>query len=144
LWLPYWIVAANAARRPTLSESVLKGSGPSCVTVTRHAAEYFRDAPKLLAKSDAQHATAVAALAIARFQAKSGRLPKDLAALVPEYLVAVPLDPFDGKPIKYKQSDRGVVVYSIGADMVDDGGVPVDEKTEKGDILFAIPKVIRP
>ena len=62
------------------------------------------------AKADARHATALVALAIARFQVKYGRLPKDLDALVPEFLTVVPRDPFDGKAIKYEMTDSGVVV----------------------------------
>jgi hypothetical protein len=37
-------------------------------------------------------------------------------------LAAVPLDPFDGAPLRYKQLADGVVIYSVGTDQVDDGG----------------------
>jgi hypothetical protein len=133
LVVPYW---QTTAWPRTLSDKVFKDTGGSSVTAAKQVAFVTRDLPKRAAKTDAQHATAVAAMAIARFRAKSGRSPKDLAELVPDYLAAVPLDPFDGKPIRYKKSDRGFVVYSIGPDLVDDGGRPLDEKTEKGDVVF--------
>ncbi|HYT62086.1 MAG TPA: hypothetical protein VEL06_18040 [Haliangiales bacterium] len=38
------------------------------------------------------------------------------------FLPAVPLDPFDGAPLRYKQLSKGCVVYSIGPDGRDNGG----------------------
>jgi hypothetical protein len=50
-------------------------------------------------------------------------LPATLSELVPVYIAATPKDPFADKDIKYRVvSGRGVVVYSIGADGVDNGG----------------------
>jgi len=36
-----------------------------------------------------------------------------LAALVPDYLSAVPRDPLDNQPLRFKKFLRGYVVYSI-------------------------------
>ncbi len=66
--------------------------------------------------------TAQAALAVERFRLTNGRLPKDLNELVPRSFPAVPLDPFDGAPLRYKPLAKGCVVYSIGPDGHDDGG----------------------
>jgi hypothetical protein len=49
-----------------------------------------------------------------------------LAALL---LAAIPNDPFDGKPIRFRQLPISFVVYSIGANRVDDGG---RERPQKG------------
>ena len=49
-----------------------------------------------------------------------GTFPDRLDALVPGELEAVPLDPFDGKPFRY-DARRGIV-YSVGKNLVDDGG----------------------
>ena len=38
----------------------------------------------------------------------------------------IPLDPFDGKPMRNKKTDRGMVFYSIGPDITHDGA-PLDE-----------------
>ena len=52
-------------------------------------------------------------------------LPDSLAQLVPKYLAAFPDDPYDGKPLSYKKpTSKGYLVYSIGRNRVDDGGVP--------------------
>jgi len=61
-------------------------------------------------------------LAIERYRLSKGRLPDALAELIPEFLSAVPLDPFDGNPIRYKKLEKGYVVYSIGEDGRDDNG----------------------
>jgi len=66
-----------------------------------------------------------AVLAIERYRlAATNRLPDSLAALVPSLLDSVPLDPFDGKPVRYKKLIKGYMIYSIGPDLQDDGGVP--------------------
>ena len=70
----------------------------------------------------AQVRAARAALAVQRYRLARGRLPEWLSQLVGEYLDAVPTDPFDGKPLRYKKLDKGFVVYSIGEDGRDDGG----------------------
>src|SRR5262245_52643943 len=49
------------------------------------------------------------ALAAERYRRKYGDWPPSLTDLVPHYLPAVPLDPFDGKPLRYRQTDRGAV-----------------------------------
>ncbi len=68
---------------------------------------------------------AQAALAVERFRmAHGGTLPASLAELVPQYLAAVPSDPYDGKPLRFKPLVKGFVVYSLGEDGDDDGGRP--------------------
>jgi len=84
--------------------------------------------------------TAQAAIAIERYRLATGVLPVSLADLVPEYLEAVPEDPFDGKALRYRKLEPGFVVYSIGPDQTDDGGKekPRQNKDESYDITFII------
>ncbi len=63
------------------------------------------------------------ALAVESFRLKHKRPPDKLDDLVPDFIEAIPDDPFDGKPLRYKKLDKGYVVYSIGENKVDDGGV---------------------
>ena len=68
-------------------------------------------------------ANAQAAVALERWRlAHPGRLPDTLSELVPVYLTAVPLDPFDGQPVRYKKLPVGYVVYCLGLDFTDNGG----------------------
>jgi hypothetical protein len=62
------------------------------------------------------------ALAAERFRLAHKRWPRDLQELVPTYLSEVPIDPFDGKLLKFAQRDDGIVIYSVGQDGKDDGG----------------------
>jgi hypothetical protein len=65
----------------------------------------------------------IAAIALKRYQLKHGKYPSDLNALAPEFLLAVPLDPVDGKPLRYRlNADGTFILYSIGSNGVDDGG----------------------
>ena len=41
---------------------------------------------------------------------------------MPAQLKQVPLDPYDGKPLRYRLRADGAVVYSVGPDLIDDGG----------------------
>ena len=76
--------------------------------------------------------TAQAALGMERYRLAHGKLSDSLSDLLPEHLAAVPIDPFDGQPLRYKRLAKGYVVYSVGEDGKDDGG------DEKKDITFTV------
>jgi len=67
---------------------------------------------------------AAASCAAMRYRNDTGHWPKDLDALVPEYLDAVPTDPFTGQPMVYRVDIDGVMVYSVGRNLNDDLGRP--------------------
>lgn len=59
----------------------------------------------------AESRAAVLRVAVRRFMAANGGVaPKSLDELVPKYLAAIPADPFDGKPFRYRVS-AGETVY---------------------------------
>jgi hypothetical protein len=78
----------------------------------------------LLLSGHARLRCTAVALAAERYRLRHGDWPRAIAALVPDYLPAVPLDPFDGAPLRYRRTDGGAVVYSVGEDGRDDGGDP--------------------
>ena len=78
------------------------------------------------------------AVAARRFSAQRGRLPKSLDELVPDWIPALPVDPFDGKPLRTKRTDSGLVLDSVGPDGIDDGGAPMDWVKKTGDIVFHV------
>ncbi len=80
----------------------------------------------------AQLDSAITALSVERFRQAEGRLPESLEELVPRYMETVPIDPFDGKPLRYKRLEKGYTIYSIGDDGEDNGGIP-KEKVKKGE-----------
>lgn len=71
------------------------------------------------------HAVTQAMLGLKAYKTQHGRLPQTLDDLVPEYLKAVPIDAFDGKPIRYDPAKR--ILYSVGKDGADDGGLSHEE-----------------
>lgn len=73
-------------------------------------------------KLQAQTECALAALAAEEFRLAQGRLPDSLEELVPVYLPAVPTDPFDGKPMRLAKTEKGIVIYSVDEDTIDNGG----------------------
>jgi len=73
--------------------------------------------------------TVTTAIALKRYQLKHRSYPHDLNALVPEFVSAVPLDPVDGQPLRYRPNADGTyLLYSVGANGADDGGNPALEK----------------
>lgn len=67
------------------------------------------------------------ALAIERYRLATGSIPRDLESLVPDYLDHVPLDPYDGRPIRYQPTASGYRLYNVAEDGRDDGGLGKDE-----------------
>jgi hypothetical protein len=92
----------QADNAPALARSLL-------VTPFR---EMFDPALRVQAKLNA----AVVALAVERFRLKHQRWPNKLDELVPEFLDAVPLDPYDDEPLRFRTTKDGVVIYSVGPD----------------------------
>ena len=65
-------------------------------------------------------------LAVRAHQLERGAPPADLQALVPNYVQAVPVDPFGkGAPLRYQTDGKTYKLWSLGPDGVDDGGTPV-------------------
>jgi hypothetical protein len=80
---------------------------------------------KLGAASRRKHAHVrclAAALAAERYRREHGAWPESLEKLVPGHLAEVPLDPFDGLPLRYRRLADGVMIYSVGQDGIDNGG----------------------
>lgn len=76
------------------------------------------------------------ALAVERFRAVTGALPKGIEELTPSFLKCVPVDPFDGKPLRYRAAGDGFVVYSVNRDGRDDAGREDKRAWYRGDIAF--------
>jgi hypothetical protein len=82
---------------------------------------------KVHAKADRSLTTSRLAITVAgleRHRLATGSYPKALDDLVPRFLVAVPLDPMDGQPLRYRlNADGSFTVYGIGPNHADDQGV---------------------
>jgi hypothetical protein len=81
------------------------------------------DLGKGQARTQAEIRCAIAGLAAERYRRAQGDWPGSLAALVPNYLPNIPVDPFDAQPLRMRRLEKGVVIYSIGPDGQDSGGI---------------------
>lgn len=81
--------------------------------------------------ASAQTAVNEAALACAleRYRLANGKFPENLESLASNYISQLPNDVVTGEPYKYRPLESSFLLYSIGWNKRDDGGVP-------GKILF--------
>jgi len=85
-------------------------------------------------------ATAVV-LALRQYQQAEQHSAQTLQDLVPKYLSEVPVDPFDGKPLRYRvRTDGRWIVYSVGPNQLDENGEQPKgdprKYTDPGDVIF--------
>ncbi|MBI5725769.1 MAG: hypothetical protein HZA50_17550 [Planctomycetes bacterium] len=92
------------------------------------------------ARADARHRLMQLGVAMWRYRLAEGAFPDDLGRLVPKYLPAIPVDPFSDGSLKLARTDGKFIIYSLGPDLADDGGMPYDKKSEKGDISLILGK----
>jgi hypothetical protein len=105
-------------------------------------------------------------VALRLYQAEKGQLPQSAAALVPDYLPALPVDPFDGQPLRYRVSkgenilgmteddvptiltfSKGLyvpkgqgIIWSTGLDGEDNGGHELKTPDNKEvDLIWLVP-----
>jgi hypothetical protein len=72
------------------------------------------------------------AIALERYRLAHSEYPETLDALAPQFIAAVPHDVIGGQPLKYRREAGGqFVLYSIGWNETDDGGVVVFKKGSK-------------
>jgi hypothetical protein len=95
------------------------------------------------AQTEAQRRCALTALAATRYRQAHQGLPGGPSELVPDYMNAAFHDPFDGEPLRYMRRDDGsFAVYSLGVDVIDDGGkrynAAGDEMGPGADIVFEV------
>jgi hypothetical protein len=107
-----WDLSAEAGDKPELADVNAK----ACLdTLIIFRSAYLRQQARLRCA-----ATALAAEGYR--QTHDGRWPEKLSDLTPHPLPELLLDPYDGKPLRYSIQDQSVVIYSVGPDLLDDGG----------------------
>jgi hypothetical protein len=88
-------------------------------------------------------------IAFALYEQREGKPAPSLDALVPSVLPAVLTDPYGGGPFHYRAAESGKsgVVWSVGPDLVDQGGrSPLNDPTRygttipAGDLIYPVPR----
>jgi hypothetical protein len=75
-------------------------------------------------------------LALKCYNLKYGALPQTFSNLIPEFLSAIPIDDFDGKPLRYSAEKK--TIYSVGVDLIDSAGQETNSAKHSLDIPFKI------
>jgi hypothetical protein len=79
------------------------------------------------------------AFALALYHCDHKQYPKSLDALAPKYLPKVPEDMFSGKPLVYRPTENGYLLYSVGMNGKDDGGRGYDDDPSGDDLVIRMP-----
>ena len=82
------------------------------------------------ASIEAKILAAKAGLACKIYKNRHGTFPEELSQLVPDILSEAPIDPFSGKPLIYRRTPSGFIVYSVGSNGKDDGGIETRQITK--------------
>lgn len=90
----------------------------------------------VLCNDEALNSATRTLIALKAFSQDNGALPITLEQLVPTYLPSLPIDPYDGKAIKYSAEKK--IIYSVGSDHVDIGGSTGDDWQKMDDPTFAV------
>ena len=88
-------------------------------------------------------------VAVERHRQATEAWPARLEELTPKLIASVPLDPYDGKPLRYRRVKDGVIVYSVGPDGKDNGGNlhndrPMDPDIDMGYRLWDVKERRKP
>ncbi|HEV8071900.1 MAG TPA: hypothetical protein VGP76_29570 [Planctomycetaceae bacterium] len=75
---------------------------------------------------------------LAAYSADHSAYPDSLDALAPKYIGRVQNDPCTDQPMHYRREGAGCVLYSVGANGVDDGGRTFDSKPAGDDIVLRL------
>jgi hypothetical protein len=65
---------------------------------------------------------------LAAYRANHGSFPAQLSELIPDYVAQLPLDFFSGEPPVYKPQANGYILYSVGVNGRDDGGLGYEDR----------------
>ena len=98
---------------------------------------------RALSRSRAMIRAAEGLIVVRRWQLRHGRddAPPSLDAAAKEAgLPSLPVDPYDGRPIRLADVNGQPTVYAIGPDGKDDGGrIDGDRSPDSGDLLLRLP-----
>ncbi len=101
----------------------------------------FAKADQTLAFNQTLANQAQIACALERYHLAHGSYPETLAALEPAFIEKLPPDLIGGQPLHYRRTDDGqFVLYSVGWNETDDGGLPGTlADVKKGDWVWPYP-----
>jgi hypothetical protein len=104
--------------------------------ITRQLAPAVSKAVAKSVRAEQRASQTATACAVERFRKQHGNYPAALTELVPAFLAEVPIDIMDQKPLRYrKNSDDTFILWSVGDNGIDDGGIYRNPKSNSDEIL---------
>jgi hypothetical protein len=91
--------------------------------LTRLVVPNYLKAVQTMARDQTAADEALTVCGLERYRLANGSYPDSLEALVPKFLAKLPHDIITGEPLKYRRADSSFVLYSIGWNEIDDGGM---------------------
>ena len=129
-------------------DQAFAGRGPVTTICTRHQLlavimlPALHNVPRRAAAAQIAVDEAAIACALERYRLSNGQYPENLDALLPNFISSLPNDVISGGPYKYHRTHDGqFVLYSVGWNETDDGGVPGNTlfDDQKGDWVWQYP-----
>jgi len=151
-FLGAYSILLDGARKPfpealatgKTAEDYLRGVPPLLSIRTQTTVPSLGRAGSAFARDEATRREMETAIAIERYRRKKNALPDALDALVPDLLAAVPADPFDGAPLRYRKEPAEYTLYSVYENRIDDGGVQQPEGKKRQQPLDWAFRVVLP
>jgi hypothetical protein len=91
--------------------------------LTRLVVPNYLKAVQTMARDQTAADEALIVCGLERYRLANGSYPNSLDALVPKFLDKAPHDLITGEPLKYHRADSSFVLYSLGWNEKDDGGI---------------------
>lgn len=127
-------------RREKPNEALWEMTGKNPVVRSLIAGYAFDRVIKISRRANASTDALITTLALLRYRNTKGRYPLALKDLIDAGLLSrIPPDPYSNKALVYKLTESDFILYSVGADFDDDGGISTadwGEAKEGGDMVF--------
>lgn len=140
------IVSPGAVRRANDAETDLVTKSPRVAFIAKQIYPALSGVVQKFAFAQEAVDLSRVAIALERYRLAHGKYPESLAALTPRFIKKFPHDIITGQPLKYRcEADGKFILYSVGWNETDDGGVVVcDKKTgavhqKEGDWVWRYP-----
>jgi hypothetical protein len=132
----------NASQGQHVAEpKKFSASVPKWALLTRLSAPVFDGIPERLAEYEVNLQLGRLGLDLENFRSREGKYPASLQDLgLPDERIT---DPFTGRPFIYRAENDNVLVYSLGFDRKDDGGLHAPRK-ERHDIVWRVERATKP